>query len=120
MECVDKAVARQWCDKRMSAATSKHATAEELVEMMFSMQSVLSEDKQGKLVSCQPVASQQECEHENRAIFNVTICYQATTTEDTEDFFLFGLLDYWHCGHSWPIVPASGDSEDDCGEAAGM
>jgi hypothetical protein len=30
-------------------------------------------------------------------------------------FFLRG---YWHCGHSWPIVPASGDSEDDCGEAA--
>jgi hypothetical protein len=27
---------------------------------------------------------------------------------------------YWHCGHSWPIVPASGDSEDDCGEADGM
>jgi hypothetical protein len=26
----------------------------------------------------------------------------------------------WHCGHSWPIVPASGDSEDDCGEADGM
>jgi peptide methionine sulfoxide reductase MsrB len=24
-------------------------------------------------------------------------------------FFLFGLRDYWHCGHSWPIVPASGD-----------
>jgi hypothetical protein len=24
------------------------------------------------------------------------------------------------CGHSWPIVPASGDSEDDCGEADGM
>jgi hypothetical protein len=23
-------------------------------------------------------------------------------------FFLFGLWDYWHCGHSWPIVPASG------------
>jgi hypothetical protein len=32
-------------------------------------------------------------------------------------FFLWG---YWHCGHSWPIVPASGDSEDDCGEADGM
>jgi hypothetical protein len=31
-----------------------------------------------------------------------------------------GLLGYWHCGHSWPIVPASGDSEDDCGEADGM
>jgi hypothetical protein len=31
-------------------------------------------------------------------------------------FFLFGLWDYWHCGHSWPIVPASDDSEDDCGE----
>jgi hypothetical protein len=33
---------------------------------------------------------------------------------------LFGFLGYWHCGHSWPIVPASGDSEDDCGEADGM
>jgi hypothetical protein len=30
------------------------------------------------------------------------------------------LWGYWHCGHSWPIVPASGDSEDDCGEADGM
>jgi hypothetical protein len=35
-------------------------------------------------------------------------------------FFLFGLWDYWHCGHSWLIVPALGDSEDDCGEADGM
>jgi hypothetical protein len=35
-------------------------------------------------------------------------------------FFLFGLRGYWHCGHSWPIVPASGDSEDDCGETDGM
>jgi hypothetical protein len=25
-----------------------------------------------------------------------------------------------HCGHSWPIVSASGDSEDDCGQADGM
>jgi hypothetical protein len=33
---------------------------------------------------------------------------------------LFGLWGYWNCGHSWPIVPASGDSEDDCGEADGM
>jgi hypothetical protein len=33
---------------------------------------------------------------------------------------LFGLWGYWHHGHSWPIVPASGDSEDDCGEADGM
>jgi hypothetical protein len=31
-------------------------------------------------------------------------------------FLLFGLWDYWHCGHSWPIVPASGDSEDAGGE----
>jgi hypothetical protein len=38
------------------------------------------------------------------------------------DFFFFysGLSGYWHCGHSWPIVPASGDSEYDCGEADGM
>jgi hypothetical protein len=33
---------------------------------------------------------------------------------------LFGLWGYWHCGHSWPIVPASGDGEDDCGEADEM
>jgi hypothetical protein len=35
-------------------------------------------------------------------------------------FFNSGLWGYWHCGHSWPVVPASGDSEDDCGEADGM
>jgi hypothetical protein len=35
-------------------------------------------------------------------------------------FLIFGLSGYWRCGHSWPIVPASGDSEDDCGEADGM
>jgi hypothetical protein len=35
-------------------------------------------------------------------------------------FLLFGLWDYRHCGHSWPIVPASGDNEDDCGEHDGM
>jgi hypothetical protein len=35
-------------------------------------------------------------------------------------FFNSGLWGYWHCGHSWPIVPASGDSEDDCGEGDGM
>jgi hypothetical protein len=34
--------------------------------------------------------------------------------------YLFGLWGYWHCGHSWPIVLASDDSEDDCGEADGM
>jgi hypothetical protein len=38
----------------------------------------------------------------------------------TSLFFLFGLWDYRHCGHSWPIVPASGDNEDDCGEHDGM
>jgi hypothetical protein len=35
-------------------------------------------------------------------------------------FFNSGLRGYWHCGHSWPIVPASVDSEDDYGEADGM
>jgi hypothetical protein len=35
-------------------------------------------------------------------------------------FFFFGLGGYWHCGHPWPIVSASGDSEDDCGETDGM
>jgi hypothetical protein len=35
-------------------------------------------------------------------------------------FYWFGLWNYWHCGHSWPIVPALGDDEDDCGDADGM
>jgi hypothetical protein len=35
-------------------------------------------------------------------------------------FLNSGLWGYWHCGHSWPIVPASGDSEGNCGEADGM
>jgi hypothetical protein len=41
---------------------------------------------------------------------------------DLEFFFfcLYGLWGCWHCGHYWPIVPASGDSEDDCGEADGI
>jgi hypothetical protein len=34
--------------------------------------------------------------------------------------YLFRLWGYWQYGHSWPIVPASGDSKDDCGEADGM
>jgi hypothetical protein len=33
---------------------------------------------------------------------------------------LFGLSGCWRCGHSWPIVPALDDSEDDCGEVDGM
>jgi hypothetical protein len=36
------------------------------------------------------------------------------------DFFFFFLWDYRHCGHSWPIVPASGDKEDNYGEHDGM
>jgi hypothetical protein len=35
-------------------------------------------------------------------------------------FFFLCVWGYWHCGYSWPIVPSSGDSEDDCGEADGM
>jgi hypothetical protein len=35
-------------------------------------------------------------------------------------YYYFGLKAYWHCGQSRSIVPASGVSEDDCGEADGM
>jgi hypothetical protein len=38
----------------------------------------------------------------------------------TNFFFCSGLWGYWRCGHSWPIVPASSNSEDDCGEIGGM
>jgi hypothetical protein len=44
-----------------------------------------------------------------------------TRVHHREFFFYYcGLCAYLHCGQSWPIVPASGDSEDDCGEADGM
>jgi hypothetical protein len=28
--------------------------------------------------------------------------------------------DFGYCGHYWPIVPAPGDSDGDCGEIGGM
>jgi hypothetical protein len=43
--------------------------------------------------------------------------FYADSYYEISSFFLFGL---WGCSHSWPIVPASGDSDDDCGEADGM
>jgi hypothetical protein len=43
-------------------------------------------------------------------------CLSGIRTYDPSGFYFFGLWDNWHCGHSWPIVPVSGDSEDDCGE----
>jgi hypothetical protein len=48
--------------------------------------------------------------------------YTSGSTIALEFFFFIisGLWGYWHCGQSWPIVPASGDGEDDCGEADGM
>jgi hypothetical protein len=41
VEPEEMAVARQWLDKHVSAATDMHATIEELLETMFSMQSIL-------------------------------------------------------------------------------
>jgi hypothetical protein len=47
----------------------------------------------------------------------ISICkvYQFTELLTSSYFIifllLFGLWGYWHCGHSWAIVPASGDSE---------
>jgi hypothetical protein len=35
-------------------------------------------------------------------------------------FFLFEMWYFGYCRHSWTIVPASGDSKDDCGEIGGM
>jgi hypothetical protein len=52
-----------------------------------------------------------------------TLLRAPSLNEDLINFFFFfnsRLLGYWHCGHSWLIVPASGDSEDDCGEVDEM
>jgi hypothetical protein len=47
--------------------------------------------------------------------------HAARTRTQAAGYYALGFfLGYWHCGHSWPIVQASGDSEDDCGEADGM
>jgi hypothetical protein len=35
-------------------------------------------------------------------------------------FFLLVGWDFGYCGHYWPIVPAQGDSDGDCGEVGGM
>jgi hypothetical protein len=43
--------------------------------------------------------------------YQTTRCHLSIQT--SFHYLLFGLWGYWHCGHSWPIVPASGDSEDD-------
>jgi hypothetical protein len=51
---------------------------------------------------------------------DVLSAYYKCTLSAVTRFFLFELWDYRHCGHSWPIVPASGDNEDDCGEHDGM
>jgi hypothetical protein len=52
-------------------------------------------------------------------LVTTTVC-QFLPSDFEYFFYYFGLRGYWHCGHSWHIVPASGDSEDDCGEADGM
>jgi hypothetical protein len=46
--------------------------------------------------------------------------WSLTLREEHFFYYLSGLRGYWHCSHSWSIVPASGDSEDDCREADGM
>jgi hypothetical protein len=46
--------------------------------------------------------------------------YRIVTYTHNYVLFLIDLWGYWHCGHSWPVVPASGDTEDDCGEADRM
>jgi hypothetical protein len=55
--------------------------------------------------------------------WNRVIALCSHFAEYSKGFFFFfnsGLWGYCHCGHSWPILSASGDSEDDCGEADGM
>jgi hypothetical protein len=41
------------------------------MDMYATILRLYNEDQQGKLVSCEPVAIQQGCEHEHRGISNV-------------------------------------------------
>jgi hypothetical protein len=36
------------------------------------------------------------------------------------NFFSYVRWDFGYCGHYWPIVPAPGDTDGDCGEIGGM
>jgi hypothetical protein len=56
----------------------------------------------------------------NESVNNITLFCNALNLHIEVLLLVFGLWGYWQCGHSWPIVPASGDSEDDCAEADGM
>jgi hypothetical protein len=74
VEQEEAAIARQRRHKRVSTSTNKHATVEELLEMVFSIWSVLrlySEDQPEKSVSLELRISSQ---------------YLAMTSEQTEDF----------------------------------
>jgi hypothetical protein len=46
--------------------------------------------------------------------------YGGFRKKDRVLFTSFVRWDFGYRGHSWPIVPALGDSKDDCGEADGM
>jgi hypothetical protein len=53
----------------------------------------------------------------NNAVLQRITSHDKSSDSSSGHWFLWG---YWHCGHSWPIVPASGDNEDDSGEADWM
>jgi hypothetical protein len=54
VERIDAAISRQWNDEHVSAAKNQHATIAELLEAVFSMQSLprlYGEDQREKLIS---------------------------------------------------------------------
>jgi hypothetical protein len=80
----------------------------------------------GRLLKCEETGCVVDKPHSSSSDGNEAACeivpgkVRGNLTKPMIFFFNSGLWGYWHCGHSWPIVPASGDSEDDCGDADGL
>jgi hypothetical protein len=84
------AAAKQWLGKHAPTATNSHATTEELLEMMFSMQSVsrlYNKDHRkvcwwSAVNNCESTVAAGGCEHRGGGISIDRSCYQAITSDD--------------------------------------
>jgi hypothetical protein len=100
--------------------------------LIFEMQKAMAAQQQRQTVTSSGIFNHEKhmaaSTQSNITITSKGMCTKSSTISAASqvcspllvNYYLFGLWGYWHCGHSWPIVPASVDSEDDCGEGDGM